>query len=148
MQFAKQAPRNAFQWSHWNRKHKHVWGSMRGLYDLGGKENEACNNTAMRETLLTCSGFASIVIGELRGTMVLAGHVHTVLTAILFAWLPHNLTPSNKLRNSDGWRGIFWRLFLTRSVMGRFWDDHFRDLGYPPKFYKGQDAGFDNCSSS
>ena len=20
------------------------------------------------------------------------------------------------------------------------WDDHFRDLGYPPKFFKGQDA--------
>ena len=28
------------------------------------------------------------------------------------------------------------------------WDDYFRDLGYPPKFYRGQDAGFDNGSSS
>ena len=53
-----------------------------------------------------------------------------------------------RLRNSDGWRDIFWRLFRTRSVMGRLWDDHFRDLGYPPKFYKGQDAGFDSGSLS
>ena len=27
--------------------------------------------------------------------------------------------------------------------MGRLWDNHFRDLGYPPKFQKGQDAGVD-----
>ena len=53
-----------------------------------------------------------------------------------------------RLRNSDGWRDDFWRLFRTRSVMGRLWDDHFRDLGYPPKFYRGQDAGFDSGSSS
>ena len=26
--------------------------------------------------------------------------------------------------------------------------NHFRDLGYPPKFYKGQDVGFDSGSSS
>ena len=52
-----------------------------------------------------------------------------------------------RLRNSDGWRDVFWRLFRTRSVMGRLWDDHFRDLGYPPKFYRGQDAGFDSGSS-
>ena len=43
---------------------------------------------------------------------------------------------------------FFERLFRTRSVMGRLWDDHFRDLGYPPKFYRGQDAGFDSGSSS
>ena len=39
------------------------------------------------------------------------------------------------------------RLFGTRSVMGRLWDDHFRDLGYPPKFYRVQDAGFIGGSS-
>ena len=38
--------------------------------------------------------------------------------------------------------------FRTRSVMGRLWDDDFRDLGYPPKSYRGQDAGFDSGSSS
>ena len=43
-----------------------------------------------------------------------------------------------RLRNSDGWRDFFWRLFRTRLAMGRLWDDHFRDLGYPPKFYEGQ----------
>ena len=53
-----------------------------------------------------------------------------------------------RLRNSGVWRDIFWRHFRTRSVMGRLWDDHFRDLGYPPKFCKGQDAGFDSGSSS
>ena len=55
-----------------------------------------------------------------------------------------------RLRNSDGCRDVLGRLFRTRtrSVMGRLWDDHFRDLGYPPKFYMGQDAGFDSGSSS
>ena len=28
------------------------------------------------------------------------------------------------------------------EVMGRLWDDRFRDLGHPPKFYRVQDAGF------
>ena len=37
--------------------------------------------------------------------------------------------------------------FRTRSVMGRLWDDHFRDLGHPPKFYRVQDAGFIGGSS-
>ena len=31
--------------------------------------------------------------------------------------------------------------------MGRLWDDHFRDLGHPPKFYRVQDAGFIGGSS-
>ena len=45
--------------------------------------------------------------------------------------------------------GAFWDdLFQTRSVMGRLWDDHFRDLGHPPKFYRVQDAGFIDGSSS
>ena len=34
------------------------------------------------------------------------------------------------------------------GVMGRLWDDHFRDLGYPPKFYRVQDAGFISGSLS
>ena len=33
------------------------------------------------------------------------------------------------------------------GVMGRLWDDHFRDLGYPPRFYRVQDAGFIHGSS-
>ena len=53
-----------------------------------------------------------------------------------------------RLRNSDGWWDVLGRLFRTRSVMWGLWDDHFRDFGYPPKFYKGQDAGFDSGSSS
>ena len=52
-----------------------------------------------------------------------------------------------RLRNSDGWRDVLGRLFRTRSVMGRLWDDHFRDLGHPPKFYRVQDAGFIGGSS-
>ena len=31
--------------------------------------------------------------------------------------------------------------------MGRLWDDHFRDLGHPPKFYRVQDACFIGGSS-
>ena len=27
------------------------------------------------------------------------------------------------------------------------WGDHFRDLGYPSKFYRGHDTGFDSGSS-
>ena len=53
-----------------------------------------------------------------------------------------------RLANKAGCFGVLTRLFRTRSVMGRLWDDHFRDLGYPPKFYRGQDAGFDSGSSS
>ena len=53
----------------------------------------------------------------------------------------------NRLRNSDGWRDVLGRLFWTKSVMGRLWDDHFRDLGHPPKFYRVQDAGFIGGSS-
>ena len=41
----------------------------------------------------------------------------------------------------------FGRLFQTKPVMGRLWDDLFRDLGYPPKFYRVQDAGFIGGSS-
>ena len=36
------------------------------------------------------------------------------------------IEPSCRLRNSDGWRDVFLRLFRTRSVMGRLWDDNFR----------------------
>ena len=32
--------------------------------------------------------------------------------------------------------------------MGRLWDDHFRHLGYPPKFYRVQDAICIDDSSS
>ena len=52
-----------------------------------------------------------------------------------------------RLRNSDGWSGFWGRLFRTKSVMGRLWDDHFRHLGHPPKFYRFQDAGFIDGSS-
>ena len=62
-------------------------------------------------------------------------------------WTGLLATRFSRLRNSDR-RDVFWRLFRTKSVMGRLWDDHFRDLGYPPKFYRGQDAGFDSGSSS
>ena len=54
---------------------------------------------------------------------------------------------SIRLGISDGWSGFLGRLFQTRSVMGRLWDDHFRDLGHPPKFYRVQDAGFIGGSS-
>ena len=40
----------------------------------------------------------------------------------------------------------FWDDFLTKSVMGRLWDDHFRQLGHPPKFYRVQDASSSNNS--
>ena len=60
-----------------------------------------------------------------------------------------DLCLKSRLRNSDGWRDVFfWRVFRTRSVMGQLWDDHFGDLGNPPKFYRGHDAGFDSGSSS
>ena len=50
--------------------------------------------------------------------------------------------------NSDGWSGVSRRLFRTKSVMGRLWDDHFRHLGHPPKCFSVQDAGFIDNSSS
>ena len=55
--------------------------------------------------------------------------------------------PVGRLSNSDGRRDVLGRLFRTRSFMGRLWDDHFRDLGHPPKFYRVQDAGFIGGSS-
>ena len=55
--------------------------------------------------------------------------------------------PMVRLRNSDGWRDVLGRLFRARSVMGRLWDEHFRDLGHPPKFYRVQDTGFMSGSS-
>ena len=51
-----------------------------------------------------------------------------------------------RLGISDGWWSVLGRLFQTRSVMGRLWDDHFRDLGHPPKFYSVQDASSGNKS--
>ena len=54
------------------------------------------------------------------------------------------LSTSGKLRNGDGWSGVWGRLFQTKSVMERRRDDHFRHLGHPPKFYRVQDAGFIN----
>ena len=36
--------------------------------------------------------------------------------------------------------------FLIKSVMGRLWDNHFRQLGHPPKFYRVQDASSGNNS--
>ena len=53
-----------------------------------------------------------------------------------------------RVGNSDGWRIVLGRIFRARSVMGRLWDGHCRDLGYPPKLGKGQDAGFDSGSLS
>ena len=38
--------------------------------------------------------------------------------------------------------------FRTKSVMGRFWDDHFGQLGYLPKFDGVQDARFTSNSSN
>ena len=76
-------------------------------------------------------------------------HVHAGLASQPARWrkqVSHHIF--TRLRNSNGWRGVLGRLFRTRSVMGRLWDDHFRDLGYPPKFYKGQDACSDSGSSS
>ena len=49
-----------------------------------------------------------------------------------------------RLRISDGWSSFSGRLFRTKSVMGRLWDDHFRHLGHPPKFYRVQDASSGN----
>ena len=54
----------------------------------------------------------------------------------------------NRLRHSDGWSGFWGRLFQKKSIMGRLWDDHFRHLGHPAKFYRVQDAGFKDNSSS
>ena len=61
--------------------------------------------------------------------------------------LGFTIFPLSRLRNGDGWSGFWGRLFQTKSVMGRLWDDHFRDLGYPPKLYRVQDAGFIGGSS-
>ena len=70
------------------------------------------------------------------------------LTGLLGRWLTVGLiTGECGLRNSDGWLDVLGRLFRTRSVMGRLWDDHFRDLGHPPKFYRVQDACFIGGSS-
>ena len=49
--------------------------------------------------------------------------------------------------DSDGWSGVWGWPFRTRLVTGRLWDDHFRDLGHPPKSYRVQDAGFIGGSS-
>ena len=38
--------------------------------------------------------------------------------------------------------------FPANRVMGRLWDDHFMDLGYPSKFYGVQDAIFIDGSSN
>ena len=41
----------------------------------------------------------------------------------------------------------FWDDFLqTKSVVGQLWDNHFRQLGHPPKFYRVQDASSGNNS--
>ena len=37
--------------------------------------------------------------------------------------------------------------FPANRVMGRLWDDHFMDLGYPSKFCGVQDASFIEGSS-
>ena len=43
---------------------------------------------------------------------------------------------------------VWGRLFRTKSVMGRLWDDDFMHLGHPPKFYRVQHVGFIDGSSS
>ena len=53
-----------------------------------------------------------------------------------------SICSEGRLRNKDAWRGFTRRLFRTKSVMGRPWDDHFGDLGYLPKNYGVQDARF------
>ena len=53
---------------------------------------------------------------------------------------------SDQINHRDGWSGFLGRLFQTKSVMGRLWDDHFRQLGHPPKFYRVQDASSGNNS--
>ena len=60
--------------------------------------------------------------------------------------LPRHFLTYGRLGISDGWSGFWGRLFRTKSVMGRLWDDHFRHLGHPPKFYRVQDASSGNNS--
>jgi len=48
---------------------------------------------------------------------------------------------STRLRIRDGWWSFLGRVFRTRSVMGRLWDDHFRHLGHPPKCYRDASSG-------
>ena len=58
---------------------------------------------------------------------------------------------SKKLRNAPLRESHSLNTYFINGwglAMGRLWDDHFRDLGYPPRFYKGQDGGFDSGSSS
>ena len=67
------------------------------------------------------------------------------------AWGSHVLgSPCllGRLRNRDGWSSIWGRLFQTKLVMGWLWDDQFRHLGHPPKFYRVQGAIFIENSSS
>ena len=39
-----------------------------------------------------------------------------------------------QLPSKSCWGGLSAALLATESVMGRLWDDHFMDLGHPPKF--------------
>ena len=54
----------------------------------------------------------------------------------------------SRLRNKDGWWGLARRLFRTKSVMERLWNDHFGHLGYLPKFHGVQNARFIMNSSN
>ena len=64
-------------------------------------------------------------------------------------WADKKHLREGSLRNSDGRSGVVGRFFRARSVIGRLWDDHFRDLGYPPKSCEGQgqDVSFEHGSS-
>ena len=59
-----------------------------------------------------------------------------------------NVMTACRLRTMDGWSGVRGEFVGTKPVLGRLWDEPFRHLGHPPKFYRVQDAGFINGSSS
>ena len=79
-------------------------------------------------------------------TLTIASICCTCFVSGSTSWKMSTSDGIHRLRNRDGWSSVWGRFFQTKSVMGRLWDDHFRQLGHPPKFYRLQDASSGNTS--
>ena len=57
----------------------------------------------------------------------------TLNRSVSFNGLDPNGPEEGRVRNSDGRWDMFRRLFRTRLVTGRLWDDHLRIFSVPTK---------------
>ena len=111
------------------------------------------------QTVFSCRGSYGVVKGALNGLTTRWRCVASVLLVKTMVWwhLPSKthskinilieLLHSSREVAHFSLQDTSWSLIGTLLATGRLWDDYLRHLGYPPKFYRVQDAISGNNST-